>query len=105
MSIRNFTTGKSHAIGGEYVDLVPDESLRYTDSFDDPDLHSEMQVSVMLRKVSVGIELNIVQAGVPDVIPPEACHFGWQGSLRNLARRVEPESDEWRTGIVPRACR
>ena len=91
MSFRNFTTGKSHTFGGKYVDLVPGERLRYTDKFDDPNLPGEMQVTVALKKVSVGTELDIVQAGVPDAIPPEACHLGWQESLRNLARLVEPE--------------
>ena len=81
----------SHAFGGEYVELVPGERLRYTDKFDDPNLPGEMQVTVALKKVSVGTELDIVQAGVPDVIPPEACYLGWQESLRNLARLVEPE--------------
>src|SRR5512144_1062800 len=91
MSFRNFTTGKSHAFGGEYVELVPGERLRYTDKFDDPNLPGEMQVTVTLKKVSVGTELDIAQAGVPDVVPPEACYLGWQESLRNLARLVEPE--------------
>ena len=91
MSFRNFTTGKSHSFGGEYVELVPNERLRYTDKFDDPSLTGQMQVTVTLRKVSVGTELNIVQEGVPDVIPLEACYIGWQESLRNLARLVEPE--------------
>ena len=91
MSFRNFTTGNSHSFGGEYVELVPNERLRYTDKFDDPSLTGQMQVTVTLRKVSVGTELNIVQEGVPDVIPLEACYLGWQESLRNLARLVEPE--------------
>jgi uncharacterized protein YndB with AHSA1/START domain len=94
MSFRNFTTGKSHAFGGEYVELVPGERLRYTDKFDDPNLPGEMQVTVTLKKVSVGTELNVVQTGVPDVIPPEACYLGWQESLRNLARLVEPEINQ-----------
>ena len=94
MSFRNFTTGKSHAFGGEYVELVPGERLRYTDKFDDPNLPGEMQVTVTLKKVSVGTELDILQAGVPDVIPPEACYLGWQESLRNLARLVEPEINQ-----------
>ncbi|MGD9885574.1 SRPBCC family protein [Reyranella sp.] len=94
MSFRNFTTGKSHAFGGEYVDLVPNESLRYIDRFDDPDLPGEMVVTVTLKKVLVGTELDIVQSGVPDAIPPEACYLGWQESLRNLARLVEPEIKE-----------
>ena len=91
MSFRNFTTGKSHMFGGEYVELVPGERLRYTDKFDDPNMPGEMQVTVTLKKVSVGTELDIVQAGVPDPIPPEACYLGWQQSLRNLARLVQPE--------------
>lgn len=94
MSFRNFTTGASHSFGGEYVELVPHERLRYTDKFDDPDLPGLMQVTVTLKKVSVGTELNIVQEGVPDVIPPEACHLGWQDSLRNLAQLVEPEINQ-----------
>jgi uncharacterized protein YndB with AHSA1/START domain len=94
MSFRNFTTGKSHSFGGEYVELVAGERLRYTDKFDDPNLPGEMQVTVTLKKVSVGTELDIVQSGVPDVIPPEACYLGWQESLRNLARLVEPEINQ-----------
>ena len=94
MSFRNFTTGKSYSFGGEYVELVPNERLRYTDKFDDPSLTGQMQVTVTLRKVSVGTELNIVQEGVPDVIPLEACYLGWQESLRNLARLVEPEINQ-----------
>jgi uncharacterized protein YndB with AHSA1/START domain len=91
MSFRNFTTGKSHAFGGEYVELLPGERVRYTDKFDDPNLPDEMHVTVTLTKVSVGTQLEIVQTGVPDLIPPEACYLGWQESLRNLARLVEPE--------------
>jgi uncharacterized protein YndB with AHSA1/START domain len=91
MSFRNFTTGDSHAFGGAYVELVPGEHLCYTDKFDDPNLPGEMDVTVTLRKVSVGTALDIVQAGVPDAIPPEACYLGWQESLRNLAKLVEPE--------------
>jgi uncharacterized protein YndB with AHSA1/START domain len=94
MSFRNFTTGKSHAFGGEYVELVPHERLRYTDKFDDPNLPGEIQVTVILKKVSVGTEVDIAQAGVPDVIPREACYLGWQESLRNLARLVEPEINQ-----------
>src|SRR5688500_3195370 len=78
MSFRNFTTGQSHSFGGEYVELVPNERLRYTDKFDDPGLSGDMQVTVTLKKVSVGTEVNIVQEGVPDVIPPEGCYLGWQ---------------------------
>jgi uncharacterized protein YndB with AHSA1/START domain len=91
MSFRNFTTGDSHSFGGEYHELVPGERLRYSDKFDDPNLPGEMQVTVKLKKVSCGTELNIEQAGIPDVIPPEACYLGWQESLHNLARLVEPE--------------
>jgi uncharacterized protein YndB with AHSA1/START domain len=80
MSFRNFTTGQSHSFGGEYVELVPGERLRYTDKFDDPNLPGEMQVTVTLKKVSVGLELHIEQAGVPDIIPAEACYLGWQES-------------------------
>jgi uncharacterized protein YndB with AHSA1/START domain len=94
MSFRNFTTGASHSFGGEYVELVPHERLRYTDKFDDPNLPGLIQVIVTLKKVSVGTELNIVQEGVPDVIPPEACYLGWQDSLRNLAQLVEPEINQ-----------
>jgi uncharacterized protein YndB with AHSA1/START domain len=94
MSFRNFTTGESHSFGGEYLDLVPGERLRYTDKFDDPNLPGEMQVTVTLKKVSVGTELDITQAGVPDLIPAEACYLGWQESLRNLAKLVEPEINQ-----------
>ena len=91
MSFTNFTTGKSIGFGGEYRELVPHERLRYTDVFDDPNLPGEIQVTVTLKKVSVGTEVNIVQEGLPDVIPLEACYLGWQQSLKNLARLVEPE--------------
>ncbi|MER9843616.1 SRPBCC family protein [Mesorhizobium australicum] len=91
MSFRNFTTGDSHSFGGEYVELVAGELLRYTDRFDDPNLPGEIQVTVTLKKVSVGTEVNITQAGIPDAIPAEACYLGWQESLRNLAKLVEPE--------------
>ena len=94
MSFRNFTTGASHAFGGEYRELVPGERLRYTDTFDAPGPAGEMQVTVKLRQVSVGTEIEIEQAGVPDAIPPEACYLGWQQSLENLARLVEPEIAE-----------
>jgi uncharacterized protein YndB with AHSA1/START domain len=94
MSFRNFTTGASHSFGGEYVELVPHERLRYTDKFDDPNLPGLLQVTVTLKEVSVGTELNIVQEGVPDVIPLEACYLGWQDSLRNLAQLVEPEINQ-----------
>lgn len=94
MSFRNFTTGDSHAFGGKYLELVPGERLRYTDTFDDPNLPGEMQVTVTLTKVSVGTDLAIVQEGIPDLIPPDACYLGWQESLRNLARLVEPEINQ-----------
>ncbi len=91
MSFTNFTTGKSHSFGGEYLELVPHERLRYTDVFDDPNLPGVMTVTVDLKKVSVGTEVTIVQEGIPNVIPVEACYLGWQQSLRNLARLVEPD--------------
>jgi uncharacterized protein YndB with AHSA1/START domain len=94
MSFRNFTTGMSHSFGGEYLELVPGERLRYTDQFDDPGLPGKMQVTVTLRQVSVGTELSIVQEGIPEAIPPEACYLGWQESLRNLARLVEPDINQ-----------
>ncbi|MBX5192838.1 SRPBCC family protein [Rhizobium sp. NZLR3b] len=94
MSFRNFTTGNSHAFGGEFRELVPGQRVRYTDKFDDPNLPGEMEVTVTLKKVSVGTEVDITQAGVPDVIPPEACYLGWQESLKNLARVVEPDIQE-----------
>lgn len=94
MSFRNFTTGKSHSFGGEYKELVPNERLRYTDKFDDPNLPGEIVVTVTLKKVMVGTEINIEQAGIPDVIPVEACYLGWQDSLRNLAKLVEPEINQ-----------
>jgi uncharacterized protein YndB with AHSA1/START domain len=91
MSFTNFTTGNSHAFGGEYLELTPPERIRYTDRFDDPNLPGEMQVTVTLKKVSVGTELNVEQAGIPDVIPVEACFLGWQESLTLLAKLVEAE--------------
>jgi uncharacterized protein YndB with AHSA1/START domain len=94
LSFRNFTTGRSESFGGRYLELVPHERLRYTDQFDDPNLPGEMQVTVTLKKVLVGTDLGIVQEGVPDVIPLEACYLGWQESLRNLARLVEPEINQ-----------
>ena len=89
MSFTNFTTGKSHSFGGTYLELSAPERLRYTDRFDDPNLPGEMQTTVTLKKVSVGTELSIVQEGIPDVIPPEACYLGWQESLALLAKLVE----------------
>ena len=94
MSFRNFTTGHTHSFGGEYLELVPYERILYTDKFDDPNLPGEVQVTVTLKPVSCGTELHIVQAGLPDAIPPEACYLGWQQSLRNLARLVEPEINQ-----------
>jgi uncharacterized protein YndB with AHSA1/START domain len=91
MSFTNFSTGQSHSFGGTYTELVPHERIRYTDQFDDPNMPGEMLVTVTLRKVSCGTELNIVQEGVPDVIPPEACYLGWQESLTLLGNLVEAE--------------
>jgi len=87
----NFSTGNSHSFGGEYLELKPNELLRYNDRFDDPNLPGEMLTTVTLKKVSVGTELSIVQEGVPAVIPAEACYLGWQESLMLLAKLVEPE--------------
>src|SRR5678815_3294165 len=91
MSFTNFGTGKSQSFGGKYVELTPHERIRYTDKFDDPNLPGEMQVTITLTKVSCGTDLNIVQEGVPAVIPAEACYVGWQESLAQLAKLVEPE--------------
>ena len=91
MSFTNFTTGKSHSFGGKYLELVPSERIRYTDQFDDPNLPGQMQTTVTLKRVSCGTELNIVQEGLPDVIPAEACVLGWQESLALLAKLVEAE--------------
>ena len=91
MSFTNFTTKKSHSFGGKYLELKPHERIVYTDKFDDPNLPGEMQTTVTLRKVSVGTELSVVQEGVPEVIPTEACYLGWQESLTLLARLVEAE--------------
>jgi uncharacterized protein YndB with AHSA1/START domain len=91
MSFTNFTSGKSHTFGGEYLELVTNERLRYVDRFDDPNLPGEMHVTVTLKKVLVGTEVHIVQEGVPDVIPAEACYLGWQESLTLLAKLVEAE--------------
>ena len=91
MSFTNFSSGKSHSFGGEYLELVPHESIRWTDRFDDPNLPGKMTVTVSLKKVSVGTEANIVQEGIPDVIPPDACTLGWQESLTLLAKLVEAE--------------
>ena len=91
MSFTNFTSGHSHFFSGEFLELSPHERIRYTDRFDDPNLPGVIEVTVTLRKVSVGTELNVVQEGVPDVIPAEACYLGWQESLALLARLVEAE--------------
>ena len=91
MSFRNFTTGGGHTFGGEYLELVPNERLRYTDKFDDPNMPGAMNVTVTLKKVMVGTELNVVQEGIPDAIPVEMCYMGWQQSLANLAELVEPD--------------
>lgn len=91
MSFTNFGTGKSHSFGGTYVELVPDERIKYTDRFDDPNLPGEMSVTVTLRKVMCGTELTVVQEGIPAAIPAEMCYLGWQESLVNLAHLVEPE--------------
>ena len=94
MTFTNFTTGHSHSFGGEYLELVPNERIRHTDKFDDPNLKGEMQTTISLKKVLVGTEVNIVQEGVPGVIPPEACYLGWQESLTLLAKLVEAEIPE-----------
>ena len=91
MSFTNFTTEKSHSFGGEYLELTPNERIRHTDRFDDANLAGEMQTTITLKQVSVGTELNIVQEGVPAVIPAEACYLGWQESLTLLAKLVEAE--------------
>jgi uncharacterized protein YndB with AHSA1/START domain len=91
MSFTNFTSGNSHSFGGKYLELVPNERIRHTDRFDDPNLPGEMQVTITLKKVSCGTEINIVQEGIPDVIPPEGCCLGWQESLTLLALLVEAE--------------
>ena len=91
MSFTNFTSGKSHSFGGKYLELVPNEKIRNTDTFDDPNLPGEMIVTVTLKKVLVGTEVNIVQENLPDMIPPDACTLGWQESLALLAKLVEPE--------------
>jgi uncharacterized protein YndB with AHSA1/START domain len=94
MSFTNFTNGKVHSFGGEYLELVPNERIRYTDRFDDPNLPGTIHVTITLRAVSVGAEINIEQADLPSVIPLEACYLGWQQSLRQLAELVEPEIPE-----------
>jgi uncharacterized protein YndB with AHSA1/START domain len=94
MSFTNFTTGQSHAFGGEYLELLPNERLRYTDQFDDPNLPGEMQTTVSLRPVLGGTELSVVQEGIPEAIPAEMCYLGWQESLILLAKLVEAEIRE-----------
>ena len=94
MSFTNFTNGSSHSFGGEYLELVPNERIRHTDRFDDPNLPGEMTVTVTLEQVSVGTEMNIVQEGIPEAIPAEACYLGWQESLTLLAQLVEAEIPE-----------
>ena len=91
MSFTNFTTGKSHSFGGQYLELSPHERIRYIDKFDDPNLPGAMQVTIDLKKVACGTELNITQEGVPDIIPADACYLGWQESLALLAKLVEAE--------------
>ncbi len=94
MSFTSFASGKSHSFGGTYLELIPNDRIRYTDTFDDPNLSGEMQTTVTLKQVFCGTELNIVQEGVPDAIPPEACYLGWQESLTLLAKLVEAEIPE-----------
>jgi len=91
MSFTNFSTGQSHSFGGKYLELVPNERIRHTDEFDDPNLPGVMQTTIALRKVFCGTELSVVQEGVPEAIPPEACYLGWQESLTLLAQLVEAE--------------
>ena len=91
MSFTNFSSGNSHSFGGIYLELVPNERIRHTDKFDDPNLPGEMQTTIVLRKVSVGTEIEIVQEGIPAVIPTEACYLGWQESLTLLAQLVQAE--------------
>ena len=91
MSFKNFTTGGSHSFGGEFLELVPNELIRYTDTFDDPNLPGTMHVTVTLKTVSVGTDISIEQSGIPAAIPAEACYFGWQNSLAQLAHLVEPD--------------
>lgn len=91
MSFTNFSNGKSHSFGGEYLEISPHERIRYTDKFDDPNLPGVLEVTIILKQVSVGTEVNIVQEGIPDVIPVEACYLGWQESLVLLGKLVEAE--------------
>jgi uncharacterized protein YndB with AHSA1/START domain len=91
MSFRNFSTGNGHSFGGEYLELTPHERIRYTDTFDDPNLPGSMDVTVVLKPVLCGTDISIVQAGIPEAIPLEMCYLGWQESLTQLAALVEPE--------------
>jgi uncharacterized protein YndB with AHSA1/START domain len=91
MSFKNFTTGESHSFGGKYLELVPNERIRHTDRFDDANLPGEMVTTITIKPVSVGVELNVVQEGIPEAIPAEACYLGWQESLTLLTQLVEPE--------------
>lgn len=91
MSFTNFSNGQSHSFGGQYVELVPNERIRHTDRFDDPNLPGEMQVTISLKQVFCGTELNVLQEGIPEIIPTEACYLGWQESLLLLAQLVEAE--------------
>ncbi|MBB6096430.1 uncharacterized protein YndB with AHSA1/START domain [Povalibacter uvarum] len=91
MSFTNFSTGSSHSFGGTFIELVPNKRIRHTDRFDDPNLPGEMTTTIELKEVSVGVEVNITQEGIPDVIPPDGCYLGWQESLTLLALLVEPE--------------
>lgn len=91
MSFTNFSTGHSHSFGGEYLELLPNEHIRHTDKFDDPNLLGEMQTTISIKQVTCGTELNIIQKGIPEAIPPEACYLGWQESLTLLAQLVEAE--------------
>lgn len=91
MSFTNFSTGKSHSFGGKYLELVENENIRYSDQFDDPNMPGEMITTVTIKKVSCGSDVIIVQEGVPDAIPAEMCYLGWQESLEQLAKLVDPE--------------
>ena len=91
LSFKNFSTGNSHSFGGEYLELIPNEVLRYTDYFDDPNLPGELTVSVTLKQVSCGTDLHVVQEGIPEMIPVEMCYLGWQESLAQLANLVKPD--------------
>ena len=91
MSFTNFTSGNSHSFGGEYLELVPQQKLRYTAVFDDPNLPGRIQTTVTIKAVSCGVELHVLQEGIPDVIPVEGCYLGWQESVEQLIRLVEPE--------------